>query len=381
VLPVLLMVACGLLHRDEHLSPKPVAAFTRKALSLWPCFLVALLAAGIAIGLQHAGSHGQTIQHQSVFARLVYLPALLGFYGWRIIYPRSLVFDYPVPTGATLVVFSLLGMLMVAGVFLAWRWRRTLPGLALGGLWFLICLLPVMGFFYVGTSFSSDRYVYLALVGPAIALACVLESRKGGEKSAWMAALTVLAVLSALLTCHQVAVWKNDKSLFGHAVAHEPGSLAAQTNLAGYYRSVGDNRLAMRHYQLALDIAPYDHIAHYNIADIHYRDGEWQQARDAALRALKSVPRLDRAHYLLGRIGSDPSKPATYAPEDAFKHFELAYRLSPRNPKYAYAYAGQLAYRKKRTEALEVLRRGASGLDPRSPWASRFQQSIRILSR
>lgn len=381
VVPLLMVVAYGFLQRDEYLPANPIPVFTRKLLSLWPCLLLVLVASCIAVGLQHSGSHGQTIDHQSVFDRLVYLPALLGFYGWRIIFPWGLVFDYPMPTGLSLVGFYILGMLMVVGVLLAWRWRRAVPGLALGGLWFLICLLPVMGFFYVGTSFSSDRYLYLALVGPAIALARTLESRKEMLGGVLLAALAVLVGFNVYLAHQQVAVWKNDETLFSHAVQHEPRSLAAQTNLAGYYRTIGDDRQAMHHYHMALDIAPYDHIASYNLADIHYRNGEWQKAKDAALRALKSVPHFDRAHYLLARICSDQSKPETYAPHDAFKHFERAYQIAPGNPKYAYAYARQLAIRKRLAEALEILQRGASNLNSNSPWMARFQAGIKALSR
>lgn len=381
VVPLLMIVAYGFLQGDEKLAPNPVPLFGREALSLWPCLLLAGLAAAIAVSLQHSGSHGQAIQHQSVFDRLLYLPALVGFYGWRTIFPWGLVFDYPVPRGSALIGFYALGILMMVGVLLAWRWRRLLPGVALAGLWFFICLLPVMGFFYVGTSFSSDRYLYLALVGPAIGLARLVESRKAGQKKACMAVLALLTGLFVILAHQQVAVWKNDAALFGHAVVHEPESLSAQTNMASYYRTTGDESRALHHYQKALAVAPYDHIANYNIADIHYRNGEWLQAGEAALRALRSVPRFDRAHYLLGRIYSDQSRPDSYAPKEAFKHFELAYRLAPRNPKYAYAYAGQLASSNRRAEALEVLKRGASVLDPTSPWLPSFQKGIRALSR
>jgi len=381
VVPLLMVVAYGFLERDENLPANPVPVFAHKMLSLWPYLLLAVVVAGVAVGLQHSGTHGQTVLQQSAFERLAYLPALLGFYGWRIIFPWGLTFDYPLPSGSSLVVFYGFGLLMVAGVFLAWRWRRSLPGLALGGLWFFVCLLPVMGFVYVGTSFSSDRYVYLALIGPVIALARIIESRRRREKAVWMTVAVVLIGLSALLTQKQVAVWKSDETLFGHAVAFQPASLTAQTNMASYYRTVGDKRLAMDHYQLALKIAPYDHIVNYNIADIHYRNGEWQKAKDAALRVVESVPRFHRAHYLLGNISSDPSKPLTYDAGQAFEHFELAYRIAPSKPKYAYAYARQLAIRKRNGQALEILERGASYLPPGSPWKARFQSGIEALSR
>jgi tetratricopeptide (TPR) repeat protein len=312
---------------------------------------------------------------------LRYLPALLGFYGWRIIYPRGLVFDYPLPTGQALVGYYLLGLLMLLVILLAWKWRRVLPGIAVGGLWFLICLLPVMGFFYVGTSFSSDRYVYLALVGPAIALARFTDTRPQGQRLVLLLVLVALTAVSGLLTHKQVAVWKNDEQLFTHAVAHQPGSVVAQTNLASYYRLKGDEALAMQHYHLVLQVLPYDNIANYNLADIHFGNGQWGMAKDAALKALKSDARYHRAHFLLGRIGSDASRPATYAPDEAFMHFEQAYQLMPGNPKYAYTYAGQLVRKKRLSEGLDVLSRGMGRLSPESPWFARYQLAISRLTR
>ena len=381
VVPLLLVVAHGFLRRDENLPANPIPVFARATLSLWPCLLLALVAAGVAVGLQNAGSHGQTVLEQGVFDRLVYLPALLGFYGWRVICPRGLVIDYPMPAGNAMVAFYLLGILMVLGVLLAWRWRRVLPGAALGGLWFFICLLPVMGFFYVGTSFSSDRYVYLALVGPGIALARIIESRSSRQRSMLMVVLVVFICLSVWLTHKQVAVWKNDEALFGHAVTHQPGSVTAQTNMASYYRVVGKGALAMHHYQKALKILPYDHIANYNVADIHYRNGDWQQAKEAALRVIKSSPRFDRAHFLIGIVCSDPSKAETYDPGVAFKHYERAYQIAPGNPKYAFSYARQLAKLHRQAEALEILKGGIDALSPESPWYARFQKGIQMLSR
>ena len=196
-----------------------------------------------------------------------------------------------------------------------------------------------------------------------------------------MAALVVFIGLSVWLTHKQVAVWKNDEALFGHAVTHQPGSVTAQTNMASYYRVVGNGPLAMHHYQMALKILPYDHIANYNVADIHYRNGDWQQAKEAAIKVTKSVPRFDRAHYLIGIVSSDTSKPEAYDPGVAFKHYERAYQIAPENPKYAFSYARQLAKRKRQAEALEILKGGIGALNPQSPWYARFQKGIQMLSR
>ena len=50
------------------------------------------------------------------------------------------------------------------------RQRARRPYLLVGWLWYLIMLLPVIGLVQVGLQARADRYTYLALTGPCLAV-------------------------------------------------------------------------------------------------------------------------------------------------------------------------------------------------------------------
>ena len=65
----------------------------------------------------------------------------------------------------------LLACLALAGLGTGvWLARRRAPALAVGALWFVGMLVPVLGIVQVGDQALADRYMYLPLVGLAIAL-------------------------------------------------------------------------------------------------------------------------------------------------------------------------------------------------------------------
>jgi hypothetical protein len=67
------------------------------------------------------------------------------------------------------------------------RDRRELPaGLAIAAGWafYLVTLLPVIGLVKVGEQAASDRYAYLAMLGPALVLGALAATAWGVEQSA-----------------------------------------------------------------------------------------------------------------------------------------------------------------------------------------------------
>src|SRR5438067_9923860 len=49
-------------------------------------------------------------------------------------------------------------------------WRRKLPFLLVGWLWYIVMLLPVIGIIQVGLQARADRYTYLPQIGVIIAV-------------------------------------------------------------------------------------------------------------------------------------------------------------------------------------------------------------------
>ena len=168
----------------------------------------------------------------SIWQRPVVLLDTFAFYLWKLALPLNLGMDYgrtPIKVVGEhgLVWICLVPLAALAGLLL---WRGRPRHLTLGVWIFVAALLPVSGivpFAYEHYSTVADRYCYLALLGPAILLALVVE-RKPGAIS-W----TGLAILAfAVLAFAQTATWRNSVALFGQALRVNPHCYIAVFNTA-----------------------------------------------------------------------------------------------------------------------------------------------------
>jgi hypothetical protein len=158
----------------------------------------------------------------------------LGFYVQKLIWPASLGVDYGLRPDAlarrSLFVFAIVP---AVGIALARsRW------LAAAGMIFVVGLSPTLGlkpFVFQGFSTVADRYAYLALLGPALALAVFAAEfrRRDAAVLACAVALSCFAAWSLV----QTAVWKNGDVLMDHALSVNPDcpvALTARGFRAGY---------------------------------------------------------------------------------------------------------------------------------------------------
>ncbi len=249
----------------------------------WVWFLLAGLVAALTVILQADGSH-QFFLDQSSFLRRGFLSGMgLWFYFWRMLVPWDLAFAYPQPE-ANQWVYVLAWLGIVALSFFIWTKRKTHPLLFVGGVWFVICWVPVSGFFYVGQSFTADRYLYLALAGPLLVLVHYFRNRVG------VVALLVLALVWSGLSWKQTRVWQSGKTLFTHATKAQPRLGTGWSNLGGLYKREGDFLHAESLYQRALELEPNSYIAWHNLGAIHVQQERFDEAESAFQRSLSIYP-------------------------------------------------------------------------------------------
>ena len=127
---------------------------------------------------------------------------------WPSFTPREL----PTPAPWLAVALILLAV-TVAGLAMG---RRQRPYFAVGWLWYLGMLVPVIGLVQVGVQAMADRYTYVPMVGLSIALvwtvADLVENRA--------ALRTAAAVLAA--------IWRLPRSLERHSGRRHIGRPAAR---------------------------------------------------------------------------------------------------------------------------------------------------------
>jgi hypothetical protein len=89
--------------------------------------------------------------------------ALLGYakYAMKMVWPSKLAVYYPYNPGAASswqIVMAMLGIIIITIMVI--RAAKHLPYLAVGWLWYLVTLLPVIGFLKIGQHAMADRYTY-----------------------------------------------------------------------------------------------------------------------------------------------------------------------------------------------------------------------------
>ena len=342
-----LFVLIDYLPREGDQRPK-VHGLIQNMVQKWPHFTVAALAAIVTITVQYSGSHEPLISQQSLWSRLSLIPASLGFYLQHTLWPSRLCFDYATPTGEHFIILTIFGAVLLLGISaLSCMLRQRFPAIMTGWLWFILCLAPVLGFFYVGSSFTSDRYTYLALAGPALTLAMWVDSFKGGIRTMALAGLLLIAALLGATSYQQTKVWKNDDSLFTHGVTVEPGSDLAQTNFARVCSLKGRDALALVHYNKALMLDASRHYLIYcNIALIQYQRGKYDEAIQSCRLSLESYNHYAPSHHLYGQLLEKQG--GHY--DEALHHLEQACLIGEQQHDAStanYAYSCGLAYAKR----------------------------------
>lgn len=97
---------------------------------------------------------------------------------------------------------------------------------------FVLALLPVLGlvpFDFQSYSTVADHYLYIAMLGIAIAVAALLSRF---ESPRALAIGVVLAIVLAVAAHMQSWHWTDSQLLFQHTLRVNPGSVAANVNLA-----------------------------------------------------------------------------------------------------------------------------------------------------
>ncbi|HEY6839310.1 MAG TPA: tetratricopeptide repeat protein, partial [Geobacteraceae bacterium] len=219
----------------------------------------------------------------------------------RMVYPRDLAIIYPFDASlVTLpkVVGSLL--VLVALSWCVWRWRRRFPFLVTGWLWYLVTLLPVIGFVRIGYHAMADRYTYLPLVGVFMALvwggAHVAERFRRVRLPLAVATGLALSLL-AFLTVGQLRLWRDSVTLFSHTVAVTKDNFIAHNNLGTALREREEYAAAIYHYRESARLRPDIPNAFNNLGSIYIIMGYPAEALAWCDRALRVGPAIAEVHY------------------------------------------------------------------------------------
>ena len=161
--------------------------------------------------------------------------ALIAYvtYLGKLFVPVDMALPYPLTRAslaAAVVPFFVLAAITIA-VLAA---RRSAPYLAVGWLWFLGTLVPVIGIVAIGNQSMADRYTYFSYVGLFIAIAfgVVDLARRMRIPDKTLAVIGVITVvIYAIVAMGQLRYWKDSETLFAHTLAVTRDNPVAEYNL------------------------------------------------------------------------------------------------------------------------------------------------------
>jgi hypothetical protein len=208
----------------------------------------------------------------------------LAYYLYKLALPIWLCIVYDHSPRAALAqgrpYFTWIAPLAVAVAALLWRKRFPWFLAAVGVYW--LAVLPVLGlapFDFQRLSTVADHYLYLAMLGPAMAAAFVVMRTRA--RPAVVISVVVLAAMAAR-SLAQTWTWRDSRTLYRHALAVNPHGWTPRESLAILEDGAGHPAEALRLLEQgdAADVptAPGDRAAHHEtLGDImvhlhRYRD-------------------------------------------------------------------------------------------------------------
>lgn len=221
----------------------------------------------------------------------------------KIIWPDDLAILYPIPSSYPFwqVICSLLVLLLISVATI--RARRGFPYLAVGWLWFLVTLIPVIGLIQVGVQSMADRYTYIPSIGLFIMAVWGIPDLLAGFTYR-RAILTLLAgtVISAktAVTWQQIGYWRDNFSLYEQALEVTTGNYVIHNNLGIAHANNWNLDAAIREFREALRINPNYSEAHYNLGITLAMRGDLDTAIWELREALRIHPGDTKAKYNLG---------------------------------------------------------------------------------
>jgi tetratricopeptide (TPR) repeat protein len=227
----------------------------------------------------------------------------------QMVWPSDLAVYYAYP-GAPQAGPAALSLALLVAVTAGALWfGRQHRYVATGWFWYVVTLVPVIGIVQVGGQAHADRYTYVPLVGlfivAAWAVSELIDTRPGLKLPAAVAGVAVLAA-AAITTRQAVAYWRDDVTLFGHAVEVGERNRVTLGNVGAAIGIRGDVDEGVAVLKEGLELAPGDARLLMSIGSLMLQGNRLEESLEYHGRALAADPTVKEAQagmaYTLARL-------------------------------------------------------------------------------
>ncbi len=296
VLLILLEISC-LLSRGQNIARVVKVLNHRDKL---PFLLVASVIACLALASQSQGGGLRNLNEYSLLERFdIICTGYIAYLG-KLFWPFQRSVFYPIATPPSGLAFGCLICLFALSIGF-WNARARYPELVLAWLWFIVSLLPVIGFVMIGAQAVADRWTQLSHIGPIAGLT-YLWTR---TMPRLQLAPAVIVPLLAFLTFQGLAAWQDSEHLFTESLQSNANNFLAHTNLGA--AQVGPDKLKSRvhHFEEAARLNPAYPEALNNLGMVRAQEGRFLEAKGYFEKALSLNPGLSAARNNLTQVELD----------------------------------------------------------------------------
>jgi tetratricopeptide (TPR) repeat protein len=355
--------------RSAASEPRPQEAVSTRHLVLekLPLVILAIAASIITILVQRQGGAVQSL-HEIPFTlragnALISYIAYLANFAW----PVGLAAFYTYPFHLPLWQAASAALLLIVISVLAAMQFRGRPYLAVGWLWYLGTLAPVIGLIQVGYQSRADRYTYIPLIGISIMVAFAWPSAR---KFAPAAAMVVCSIW-LMLTWTQIGYWQDGVTLHRHTIAVTDRNYRAHEDLGVELAKRGDYQDALRELYASVEENPDQAHARNTLGAILFHLDRKEEAIEQYTRGIQIDPQGAQLHMNLGNTLADVGRT-----DDAIRELNTAIRLKPGMAAAYFGLGRVLVMQNRSAEAIrcftEVLR-----LEPGYPQAKEQLDALR----
>jgi Tfp pilus assembly protein PilF len=312
---------------DNNSAAKVKVSAFRLIAEKLPFIILVIILSVITLRVQTSAG---AIKSMPLTLRMANAVISYGRYILKLVWPAKLAVLYPtqVVVAKGLLAVSLIVLIAVTVIALYHRKRR--PWFLMGWLWYLGTLVPVIGLVQVGGQAIADRYTYLPSIGLFIIAAwAAAELFSRWRYTKFLLTASAVVILSAWTVCtwFQVTYWRNDITLYEHALKVTENNFVMHHNLGVILIEQGRLEEAVIQFKHALRINPRLYDAHNNLGVILLEQSRYDEAAANFREALRLKPDHHDARQNLGIAYAAQEKF-----EQAAEHFQEALRLKPDLP-------------------------------------------------
>ncbi len=303
----------------------------------WPLLLLSAVSAIVTMQAQHAGGAVKDLDHYGMCLRLENAVMAYVRYLKLAIWPLKLVALYPHPTKlfpAWQIAAAAALLVVITVVVLCARRQRYL---AVGWLWFMGSLVPMIGLVQVGEQALADRYAYISFVGLFVMIVWLVTDLAQAAthfqpiSERWLAVPAVGCLVAfGVFTYRQVGYWHDTEFFFRRTLALTRDNYVAHAGLGKLLYEQGKYEEALAQVRIVLGIHPGDVGANMILGDVEYNQGNLASAIERYRVVTLHATDPDFRAQAYDNIGITYRKMGQ--PMEAKKSFEISLQAEPNAP-------------------------------------------------